>query len=119
MIIRSHLTVTVFGYSYRMRTDLIVNNFVHRAYFTKNLDIFEPHFRRILFIKDIVNGINFAIENFSKLKSNVYNLGLSNANITKIQLAKKIKKYLPSLKIKISTNQKIQTKETIMYQIKN
>ncbi len=98
---------TVFGYSYRMRTDLIVNNFVHRAYFTKNLDIFEPHFRRnFIHIKDIINGINFAIENFSKLKGNVYNLGLSNANITKIQLAKKIKKYLPSLKIKISTNQK-------------
>ncbi len=98
---------TVFGYSYRMRTDLIVNNFVQKAYFTKNLDIFEPHFRRnFIHIKDIINGINFAIENFSKLKGNVYNLGLSNANITKLQLAKKIKKHIPSLKIKISTNQK-------------
>jgi nucleoside-diphosphate-sugar epimerase len=98
---------TVFGYSYRMRTDLLVNNFVYKAYFAKNLDIFEPQFRRnFIHIKDVVKGINFAIENFIKLKGNVYNLGLSSANITKIELANKIKKYLPSLKIKISKNQK-------------
>ena len=81
---------TVFGYSYRMRTDLIVNNFVEKAVKTKKLDIFEPKFRRnFIHIKDIVKAFIFAIENFKKLKNNVYNLGLSSANITKIQLAKK------------------------------
>ena len=56
---------TVFGYSYRMRTDLIVNNFVEKAVKTKKLDIFEPKFRRnFIHIKDIVKAFIFAIENF-------------------------------------------------------
>ena len=59
----------------------------------KNLTIFEPHFRRnFIHIKDVVLGIIFAIKNFNKLKSNIYNLGLSSANISKLMLAKKIKK---------------------------
>ena len=94
---------TVFGYSYRMRTDLIVNNFVEKAVKTKRLDIFEPKFRRnFIHIKDIVRAFIFAIENFKKIKNNVYNLGLSSANITKIQLAKKIKKELKNTKIVIN-----------------
>ena len=77
---------TVFGYSYRMRTDLLVNNFVERAIKTKKLQIFEPHFRRnYIHVKDIVEAFVFAINNFQKLKNNVYNLGLSSGNITKIQ----------------------------------
>ena len=83
---------TVFGYSYRMRTDLLVNNFVERAIKTKKLEIFEPHFRRnYIHVKDIVDAFVFAINNFENLKNNIYNLGLSSANITKIQLAKKLK----------------------------
>ena len=91
---------TVFGASYRMRSDLLVNNFVQRAVNKNHIDIFEPKFRRnFIHIKDVVRGIIFSIRNFNKLKSNVYNLGLSNANITKIDLAKKIKKQYKKLKI--------------------
>ena len=98
---------TVFGYSYRMRTDLLVNNFVYKSVKTKKLTIFEPHFRRnFIHIKDVVLGIIFAIKNFNKLKSNIYNLGLSSANISKLMLAKKIKKKMNKLQIKIITNRK-------------
>jgi nucleoside-diphosphate-sugar epimerase len=93
---------TVFGYSYRMRTDLLVNNFVYKAIKNNILKIFEPHFRRnFIHVSDVVEGIVFAIKNFSKMKGNVYNLGISSANITKLQLAKKIKKYYKNLRIKI------------------
>jgi nucleoside-diphosphate-sugar epimerase len=93
---------TVFGYSYRMRTDLLVNNFVYKTIKNNTLKIFEPHFRRnFIHVSDVVEGIIFAIKNFSKMRSNVYNLGISSANITKLQLAKKIKKYNNKLSIKI------------------
>ena len=87
---------TVFGYSYRMRTDLLVNFFVEKAVNKETVEIFEPKFRRnFIHISDIVNCFIYSIENFSKLKNQVYNLGLSDANITKIQLLKKIKKQIP------------------------
>ena len=93
---------TVFGASYRMRSDLLVNNFVQRAINDKHIDIFEPNFRRnFIHIRDVIKGIIFTIRNFEKMKTNVYNLGLSNANITKINLAKKIKKYYKKVKITI------------------
>ena len=96
---------TVFGQSYRMRSDLLVNNFVFNAVKSKKLTIFEPHFRRnFIHVKDVVNAVIFTIKNFSKLRSNVYNLGLSTANITKIMLAKKIKKQYKKLKITIIKN---------------
>ena len=98
---------TVFGYSYRMRSDLLVNNFVYTAIKKKKLTIFEPHFRRnFIHIRDVVEGIKYSMKNFNKLKSNVYNLGLSSANISKLMLAKKIKKQIKSLKIQIVTNMK-------------
>ncbi len=93
---------TVFGYSYRMRTDLLVNFFVNESLKKKKIDIFEPNFRRnFIHVRDVVNGIIFSIENFKKLNRNTFNLGLSNANITKLQLAKKVKKYLNKTKINI------------------
>jgi len=98
---------TVFGYSYRMRTDLIVNYYIKEAIIKKKLEIFEPHFRRnFIHVKDVVRAIQFAIENFNKVKGQIYNLGLSNANITKLELAKKIKKKIPKLKIKIISGKK-------------
>ena len=98
---------TVFGYSYRMRTDLLVNNFVFNSLKSKKLTIYEPHFRRnFIHINDVVDGIIFSIKNFNQLKSNVYNLGLSSANLTKFMLAKKIKDNLKYLKIKIVLNKK-------------
>ncbi len=96
---------TVFGYSYRMRSDLLVNNFVYTALKKKELKIFEPKFRRnFIHIKDVVRAIIFSINKFNKIKNNVYNLGLSTANITKLMLAKKIKKQLPKTKINIMLN---------------
>ena len=98
---------TVFGFSYRMRSDLLVNNFVYTAIKNKKLTIFEPHFRRnFIHIRDVVEGIKYSMKNFNKLKSNVYNLGLSSANISKLMLAKKIKKQIKPLKIQIATNMK-------------
>ena len=101
------LLATVFGYSFRMRTDLLVNNFVYRSVHEKKIKIFEPHFRRnYVHIDDVVDGILFSILNFNKLRSQIYNLGLSSANLTKIMLAKKIKKQLPFLKISVIKNRK-------------
>jgi nucleoside-diphosphate-sugar epimerase len=96
---------TVFGASYRMRSDLLVNNFVQRAVNQNFIDVYEPNFRRnFIHIKDVVRGIVFSIKNFDRLKSNVYNLGLSSANITKIDLVKKIKKQRKSMKVKVIKN---------------
>ena len=98
---------TVFGYSYRMRTDLLVNNFVFKSLQERKLTLFEPHFRRnYIHVNDVVDGILFSIKNFNKLKSNIYNLGLSSANLTKYMLAKRIKNQLKFLKINIIHNKK-------------
>ena len=98
---------TVFGHSYRMRTDLLVNNFVYNALKFKKLKLYEPHFRRnYIHIIDVVRAFIFAIKNFNKLKSNTYNLGLSSANLTKLMLAKKIKKQFKEVKISIIRNRK-------------
>ena len=98
---------TVFGFSYRMRSDLLVNNFVQTAVKKNSLLIYEPHFRRnYIHIRDVVNVFIFSIKNFEKMKSNTYNVGLSSANLTKIQLAKAIQKNVKSLKIKIGYNKK-------------
>ena len=98
---------TVFGHSYRMRSDLLVNNFVYTAIKKKKLTLFEPHFRRnFIHVRDVVNAIIFTMKNFNKLKDNVYNLGLSSANISKIMLARKIQKKYKKLRIKIVTNRK-------------
>ena len=98
---------TVFGNSYRMRSDLLVNNFVQTAVKKNKLTIFEPKFRRnFIHVKDVVNAVIFTVKNFKKMNGEIYNLGLSNANLTKIGLAKKIKKFHPSLKISIIKNRK-------------
>ena len=98
---------TVFGHSYRMRSDLLVNNFVYTAIKKKKLTLFEPHFRRnFIHVRDVVSAISFTMKNFNAMKNDVFNLGLSTANISKIMLAKKIKKQYKNLQIKIITNRK-------------
>ena len=90
-----------------MRSDLLVNNFVYTAIKKKKLTLFEPHFRRnFIHVRDVVNAIIFTMKNFNRLKTNVYNLGLSSANISKIMLAKKIQKKYKKLSIKIVTNRR-------------
>ena len=91
---------TVFGMSPRMRLDLLVNNFVYLAINEKKLSIFEGHFKRnYIHIQDVVEVFSFAIENFDDLKNNIYNFGLEDANLSKLELAEKIKNYLPELQI--------------------
>ena len=86
-----------------MRTDLLVNNFVERSLKYKEISLFEPHFRRnFIHIRDVVSAFVYSIDNFTKLKNNIYNIGLSSANITKLMLTK-IKK-IPDLKIKVIKN---------------
>jgi len=91
---------TVFGFSYRMRSDVMVNNFVFNALKYKKLKLFEPHFRRnFIHVRDVVDCILYTIDNFKKMKNNIYNAGLNSANITKIELAEKIKKQIKNIKL--------------------
>ena len=80
----------------------MVNNFVFNALKDKKLDLFEPHFRRnFIHVRDVVDCILYTIDNFTKMKNNIYNAGLNSANITKLQLAQLIKKQIKDLKISI------------------
>ena len=89
---------TVFGMSPRMRLDLLVNNFVYLALKEKKLDIFEGHFKRnYIHIQDVSNVFIFSLTNFDKLKSNIYNFGLEDANLSKLELANKIKTHIKDL----------------------
>jgi len=91
---------TVFGVSPRMRVDLLVNDFTYRAFTEKFLVLFEHHFRRnFIHVKDVASVFIYAIENYDKFRGEVFNVGLSNANLTKKELAEKIKEYIPDLKI--------------------
>ncbi len=91
---------TVFGMSPRMRMDLLVNDFVYRAVNDKTIVLFEENFRRnYIHVRDVSKAFNFGIKNFDKMKNQPYNVGLSSANLTKIQLAKKIQTYIPNLYI--------------------
>ena len=84
---------TVFGPSRRMRIDLLVNDFVLRSVTDKFIVLFEGNFRRnFIHIIDVVDAFIFGINNFEKMKSNTFNLGLSEANLTKIELCEEIKK---------------------------
>lgn len=86
---------TVFGTSPRMRMDLLVNDFVYRAFNDRFIVLFEEHFRRnYIHIRDVAKAFVQAIEDDSML-GEAYNLGLSSANLTKRELAEKIKEYLP------------------------
>lgn len=94
---------TLFGMSPRMRLDLLVNDFVFKAYFDKYIILFEEHFRRnFLHIKDAVNSIYFSIENYNIMKGQPYNVGLSSANLTKLELALRIKKHFSNFVINSS-----------------
>lgn len=91
---------TVFGMSYRMRMDLLVNDFVYKAVTDNYLVLFESHFiRNYIHIRDIANTFLFMIENYEKCNNNAFNVGLSSANLNKLQLAETIQKYVPDLVI--------------------
>lgn len=87
---------TVFGMSSRMRLDLLVNDFVYRAVNDRTVVIFEGHFKRnYIHICDVVRAFMHVIDNFDKMKGEPYNVGLSNANISKLELCEVIKRQLP------------------------
>ena len=86
---------TVFGMSPRMRLDLLVNDFVYRAFNDKFIVLFEGHFvRNYIHVKDVSRVFNFAIKNYDAMKNKIFNVGLSNANLNKIELCKKIQSML-------------------------
>lgn len=92
---------TVFGMSPRMRLDLLVNDFVYRAVRDRFIILFEGHFRRnYLHVRDVVRVFQFGMENFARLKGEAYNVGLSDANLSKIDLCRRIQKQLPEFVIK-------------------
>ena len=91
---------TVFGMSYRMRMDLLVQDFVYKALTDGYLVLFESHFiRNYIHIRDIANTFLFMIENYNKCNNNAFNVGLTEANCTKLELANKIKQFIPDLVI--------------------
>lgn len=107
----SYRLATVFGTSERMRVDLLVNNFTYIAVKEKFLLLYEPHFRRnYIHILDVVGGMIFGIKNFSDLKGNIYNLGLSEANLTKEQLCLEIQKIVEDFKFEIDKDGKDEDK---------
>jgi nucleoside-diphosphate-sugar epimerase len=92
---------TVFGVSPRMRQDLLVNDFVYKALVDGYLVLFEGHFKRnYIHVQDIARTFQFVIENYDKCKGQAFNVGLSAANLSKMELAEKIKYHSPSLVIK-------------------
>lgn len=91
---------TVFGMSYRMRMDLLVNDFVYKAFTDQYLVLFESHFvRNYIHVRDVANTFLFMINNYDKCNNNAFNVGLSSANLTKLQLAEKIKEHISELVI--------------------
>jgi nucleoside-diphosphate-sugar epimerase len=88
---------TVFGMAPRMRLDLLVNDFVYRAVNDRALVVFEGHFKRnYIHIRDVARVFLHAIENFEKMRGRAYNVGLEDANLTKLELCAVIQKHIAS-----------------------
>jgi len=91
---------TVFGASPRMRMDLLVNDFVYRAFKDRFIVLFESNFKRnYIHIQDIVSVFIHAIDNYDNMKGKPYNIGLSEANLSKMELCEKIKSHIPDFHI--------------------
>ena len=91
---------TVFGSSPRMRTDLLVNDFVYKTITEGCLVLFQSKFKRnYIHVRDIAETFLFCIKNYDRLNGQVFNVGLSDANLNKMELAQKIKTYYPNLVI--------------------
>ncbi len=91
---------TAFGASPRMRTDLLVNDFVYRAVMDRSVVIFEGHFKRnYIHVQDIAKAFHHGITHFQKMKGRPYNVGLQEANLSKLELCLLIKKIIPQFVI--------------------
>jgi len=87
---------TVFGVSPRMRLDLLVNDFVYRAVNDRAVIVFEGSFKRnYIHVRDVARAFVHAMDNFESMKNQVYNVGLSDANLSKLELCTEIQKQLP------------------------
>jgi nucleoside-diphosphate-sugar epimerase len=87
---------TVFGASSRMRIDLLVNDFVYRAVNDRTVVVFEGHFKRnFVHIRDVASGFVHGIDHFEEMKDRPYNMGLNDANLSKLELCAKIREQLP------------------------
>jgi nucleoside-diphosphate-sugar epimerase len=87
---------TVFGLSPRMRIDLLVNDFTYRAVKDRFLIVFQGHFKRnYIHIRDVARAFMHVMNNFDKMKNEAYNVGLSDANLSKLELCAKIKEQIP------------------------
>jgi len=94
---------TVFGSSPRMRMDLLVNEFVYKALTDKYITIFEKDFvRNYIHIRDVAYTFKFMIDRYKKHSGEVFNVGLSKANLSKEKLVEKIKGYVPDFAITYS-----------------
>ncbi|MDO8505604.1 MAG: NAD(P)-dependent oxidoreductase [bacterium] len=88
---------TTFGVSPRMRLDLLVNDFVYRAVNDRFIVLFEAHFKRnYIHVRDVARAFVYGIENFEIMKNQAYNVGLSEANLSKDELCREIKKQVPN-----------------------
>ena len=91
---------TVFGMSPRMRLDLMVNDFTYRAYRDHAIVLFEEHFRRnFIHVRDVANAFVFGLRNYDRMRGQAFNVGLSDANLTKRELCERIKKHVPDFYI--------------------
>ncbi|MDO8526148.1 MAG: NAD(P)-dependent oxidoreductase [Deltaproteobacteria bacterium] len=87
---------TVFGVSPRMRLDLLVNDFVYRAVFDRTAVLFEGHFKRnFIHVRDVAKVFCHGISNFESMKDRPYNVGLEDANLSKVELCQLIQKMIP------------------------
>ncbi len=94
---------TVFGSAPRMRLDLLVNDFTYRAVNDRFVVLFEPHFKRnFLHVRDAAGVFVHTIKNYAKMKGKPYNVGLSDANISKLELCESIEKFVPGFQYPIS-----------------
>jgi len=91
---------TAFGVSPRMRLDLLVNDFTYRAVNFRKIELFESHFmRNYIHVRDIAAAFIHGLNNFEKMKNEPYNVGLSDANLSKRQLCEEIQKFIPDFVI--------------------
>ena len=87
---------TVFGMSPRMRIDLLVNDFTYRAVYDRFVVLFESQFKRnYVHVRDVSRAFQHALNNFPAMKGQIYNVGLSEANVSKKELCEHIQKQVP------------------------
>lgn len=87
---------TAFGISPRMRLDLLVNDFTYRAVTDRFIVLFEAHFKRnFIHVRDVARAFLHAMAGFERMRGQAYNVGLSDANLSKLELCMEIKKQVP------------------------